>query len=106
MAFASEYFRAVRKELFRLCGVTAALLVIGVGIKARFALPIMAAAVPLSILLTCAIILPSCLWEWRSVVREEARKREIPFNAFANSSEYREFLKRDAPKFIKRTLRL
>lgn len=106
MAFASEYFSAVRKELLWLCGITATALSVSFIIHAHFELFAMIAAVPLSIVFTCAIILPSYLWEWRFVVREEARKRGIPFRDFINGPEYREFLKRAAPGIIKRRLRL
>jgi hypothetical protein len=106
MAFASEYFRAVRKELLWLCGITATALSIGFVIHTRFELFATIAAVPLSVAFTSAIILPSYLWEWRFVVREEARKRGITFNDFISGPEYREFLKRTAPGIIKRRLRL
>ena len=106
MTFASIYFRTVRKELFWLCSIAAIALSIGVGIKTKFELSTTAAAIPLCILLTCAIILPSYLWEWRSVVRDEARKREVSFDAFVNSREYHDFLKRAAPSIIKKRLRL
>ena len=102
----SDYVKTVWRQLLLNIVVIATLPFLNASLRADFELHVVMWAIPLSLILVTVLITPALVWYWVLSVREEAQKANISVEQYIHMEQYREFLRREAPKHFRSKRRI